>query len=292
MKKKKRKLTPTDQIPDMDLGEPVDNKLVRSDDFKGVVWRNSNHTSGKRGELYEPGQGEVVALLKNWREVFKSSQPRSDRRTQIAGQGIESGKHGKQAKARVPGKKENMHDADSDERLEDEVTQTLTPPPFSLSTSEEQAGPSRKAGTKGGSKLNNVMSASDAPTDSKPNRATLPTRQSQPISPSSDAPSQKGEFLSHVEVGNGSNELLPEAPQPATRRKRKASVSLDEEEEDTASVGSNNTNSTTRSKSKRLATKRKLDGDEDIAPRVTRTSSSSASSSRGRPRGRGRGKRS
>lgn len=275
----------------MDLGEPVENKMVCSDNFKGVVWRNSNHIA-RKGELYEPGQGEAVALLKNWREVFKNSQPRSDKRTQKGGQGRKPGK------GKVSAKNENLYDADGDERLGDEVPQSFTPPPCSLTTSDESARPSKKAGSKPGSKLNNVMSISDEPSKAKltTTTTTLPTRQSKPTSPPSDLPSDKGEFLSHVEIREGKDvsSYASEAPQPAAKRKRKASTSLDEDEGDTASVGSTNTNGTTRGKSKRL-TRRKIDTEGDTAPEVTRASSTASSSSRGgrprgRPRGRGRGK--
>ncbi|KAK2754375.1 hypothetical protein FQN54_007019 [Arachnomyces sp. PD_36] len=295
-KKKRKLLAPMDEIPDMDLGEAVvvDKGLVGWDNFKGVVWRNSNHTSTKKGELYEPGQGEVVALLKNWREVFKSSQPRSDRRTQIqggemGGEAMKVGRKGGKG-GRSSGKKENMYDADGDEMLEDVVSRTFPPPPYSLSTSEEQPVPSDKTRSRPGSKLNNVMSISDESMDPKANTTMLPTRQSQPISPSLDSSSHEGQVFSHVEVGTGSSTSVSEAPQPVPRKKRKASVPLDEEE-DTASIDSTNTNSTTRSRSKRVATRSKLDGEDTKQP-VTRASSSASSSSRGRGRGRGRGKKS
>lgn len=282
--KKKRKLMPTEDIPDMELGEVEDNEMVSSDNFKGVVWRNSNHNA-RKGELYEPGQGDAVALIKNWRELFKSSQPRSDRRTQ----GIEASKKSrKRGKDKVT--KENIYDADGDETLGDEMPQTFTPPPCSLSTSDE---PARRSNTRPGSKLNNVMSISDEPSSRKQVATTL---QSQPISPSSDLPPHQGEFLSHVEIRSRKSSTpssTSEAPRPAAaKRKRKASTSsFDDEEEGTTTVGSTNT-STTRSSSKRLATRRKLDSEGDTATKVTRTSPSSRGRPRGRPRGRGRGNKS
>lgn len=294
--KKKRKLTPTDEIPSMDLGEPVDNKMVNPDNFKGVVWRNSNHIA-RKGELYEPGQGEAVALLKNWREVFKNSQPRSDRRTQVGGQGRKPGK------GKISAKNESIYDADGDERLGDEVSQTFTPPPCSLATLDGSAKPSKRKGKGsklGGSKLNNVMSISNehATNPKLKTKTTLPTRLSQPISHPSVLPSDKGEFFSHVEIREGKDlsSYASEAPRPAATRKRKASTSLEEEEEG-GDKARKNTNGTTRGKSKRLMTSRKKIGDEgDTAPSVARASSTASSSTRGRPRGRprgrGRGKRS
>ncbi|KNG90506.1 hypothetical protein ANOM_001262 [Aspergillus nomiae NRRL 13137] len=42
--------------------------------FQGTVWKTLHDDSPPR-KLYEPGDGEKVALLKNWREVFRSSHP-------------------------------------------------------------------------------------------------------------------------------------------------------------------------------------------------------------------------
>lgn len=47
--------------------------------FQGVVWRSSNHEPNDIVQLHEPGSGEKVALLKNWREIFKTSHPSNDR---------------------------------------------------------------------------------------------------------------------------------------------------------------------------------------------------------------------
>ncbi|ERF73105.1 hypothetical protein EPUS_06566 [Endocarpon pusillum Z07020] len=41
---------------------------------KATGWRSSS-VENKEKKLYEPGMGERVALLGNWREVFRSSQP-------------------------------------------------------------------------------------------------------------------------------------------------------------------------------------------------------------------------
>ncbi|PGH04960.1 hypothetical protein GX51_03259 [Blastomyces parvus] len=49
--------------------------------FCRILWRPSGFLVDQ-GELYEPGNGEKVALLKNWREIFKDSQPKRDYRLQ------------------------------------------------------------------------------------------------------------------------------------------------------------------------------------------------------------------
>ncbi|KAL2360841.1 hypothetical protein RJZ56_006288 [Blastomyces dermatitidis] len=52
-----------------------------SESFCRILWRPSGFLVDQ-GELYEPGHGEKVALLKNWREIFKDSQPKRGQRLQ------------------------------------------------------------------------------------------------------------------------------------------------------------------------------------------------------------------
>jgi hypothetical protein len=49
--------------------------------FQGVVWKTSSleKEHDLAVQIYEPGAGEQVALLKNWREIFKSAQPALDK---------------------------------------------------------------------------------------------------------------------------------------------------------------------------------------------------------------------
>ena len=47
--------------------------------FKGTVWRSSPAEKTDK-QLYEPGIGERVALLSNWREEFRAYQPFSTKR--------------------------------------------------------------------------------------------------------------------------------------------------------------------------------------------------------------------
>ncbi|KAH1566636.1 hypothetical protein KXX17_002557 [Aspergillus fumigatus] len=42
--------------------------------FQAVIWKSSDDKKNPV-TLYEPGDGEKVALLKNWREVFRNSHP-------------------------------------------------------------------------------------------------------------------------------------------------------------------------------------------------------------------------
>jgi hypothetical protein len=77
---KKRKLAATRDIPDLSLNEDGEQDLRDSGSrFKGVIWR-SPPGEEKAPQLYEAGIGERVALLDNWREVFKASQPFGQKR--------------------------------------------------------------------------------------------------------------------------------------------------------------------------------------------------------------------
>lgn len=45
--------------------------------FQGVIWRTAalEKDQDVAVQIYQPGDGEKVALLENWREIFKSTQP-------------------------------------------------------------------------------------------------------------------------------------------------------------------------------------------------------------------------
>ena len=62
---KRRKLEPTDTIPELSLGDPVTA-------VSKIVWRSSEHHALAR-PLVEDGQAEKVSFLKDWRERFKNS---------------------------------------------------------------------------------------------------------------------------------------------------------------------------------------------------------------------------
>lgn len=49
--------------------------------FQGVIWRTPSMGDNLdvAVQIYEPGTGDEVALLKNWREIFKSAQPALDK---------------------------------------------------------------------------------------------------------------------------------------------------------------------------------------------------------------------
>jgi hypothetical protein len=76
--KKKRKLSALENIPGLSLGSSVvDYPTAMTSSFKGVLWRLPANKDEK-ATLYEPGKGEKVSLLSNWREVFKTPLYRND----------------------------------------------------------------------------------------------------------------------------------------------------------------------------------------------------------------------
>lgn len=79
-RQKKRKLSSLENIPTLSLGSSVaDSPAPMVNTFKGVLWRVPVKADDKI-ELYEPGKGEKVALLSDWRELFRtptSGKPRS-----------------------------------------------------------------------------------------------------------------------------------------------------------------------------------------------------------------------
>jgi hypothetical protein len=67
---KKRKLADTQDIPELDL----DDRPALAATIRGTVWAGPKPQSPKP---YEVGQGQRIALLKNWAQIFERSSPRS-----------------------------------------------------------------------------------------------------------------------------------------------------------------------------------------------------------------------
>lgn len=69
---KRRKLSSIENVPNLSLGSSiVDPSTSMANSFRGVLWRVPVKTDDQI-ELYEPGKGEQVALLSDWRKLFQT----------------------------------------------------------------------------------------------------------------------------------------------------------------------------------------------------------------------------
>ena len=77
---RKRKLADTEEISSLSLDRPELVKIVQNigHNIAGTIWKTNQSESD---ELYHQGEATRVALLKDWRSVFRESQPKSDRRS-------------------------------------------------------------------------------------------------------------------------------------------------------------------------------------------------------------------
>jgi hypothetical protein len=77
---RKRKLAETEDIPTLSLGGPGLVEIVQKigHNITGTTWKTEKTASEI---LYHQGEAKRVALLKDWRNVFRESQPKSDRRS-------------------------------------------------------------------------------------------------------------------------------------------------------------------------------------------------------------------
>jgi hypothetical protein len=79
-RRRKRKLVDTEEIPSLSLGGPGLVEIVQNigQNIIGTTWKVDKPDSE---ELYQQGEARRVALLKDWRNIFRESQPKSDRRS-------------------------------------------------------------------------------------------------------------------------------------------------------------------------------------------------------------------
>ncbi|KAL1878857.1 hypothetical protein Plec18167_004152 [Paecilomyces lecythidis] len=245
---KKRKLARVDDIPELSLDDeetPPPFERIDASSFKGVVWKKADDAAVKRAQLYEPGLGEKVALLRNWREVFKESQPKRNgngARKPDASQ--PPSKSNGAAKTRGKAKKGSGRSVDTgredDSLSENGVSRTdvaqqvgeadteasFTPPPLSINGAEK---PAVVVKTKDGqrqksrSRLRETATAQDKPLDASDDSTASEKGESTRASRQKSTRSNDGKQVSiAVEVP---------APTPAaqrSQRKRKASESVDE----------------------------------------------------------------
>lgn len=119
---KKRKFAATSDIPELSLnGEAEPDPQTPRPWFKGTIWRTAASEKIEK-KLYHPGMGERIALLGNWREVFRANQPIGSKRRQ----GIS---------ARHPG------DENIDTSARSSSLETDLPPKASINESNKRLGP-------------------------------------------------------------------------------------------------------------------------------------------------------
>ncbi|GAD97671.1 hypothetical protein NFIA_078390 [Paecilomyces variotii No. 5] len=238
---KKRKLARIDDIPELGLDDeetPPPFERIDASSFKGTVWKKSDDAAVKRVQLYEPGLGEKVALLRNWREVFKDSQPKRNgngARSPGTSKALSKGNDA----ARTRGKTQKVSGRSVDTGREDDslsesgvsrtdvaqqVTEadmeaSFTPPPLSINGAEK---PAVVVKTKDGlqqksrSRLRQTATVQDKPPEA--NDVSTTSR-------------QKSTRNNDDKQGS----IAVEIPAPSTaaqrsQRKRKASESVDETE--------------------------------------------------------------
>lgn len=84
--RKKMPVADNQQDRSIDRNHTIDSSkispgtLVDTDNFQGVLWKSPEFYT-KKSNPFKPGDGESVALLKNWREVFELSKPKTSRKS-------------------------------------------------------------------------------------------------------------------------------------------------------------------------------------------------------------------
>ncbi|KAI9929997.1 hypothetical protein ASPWEDRAFT_167662 [Aspergillus wentii DTO 134E9] len=220
--------------------------------FQSVIWKNPEHDD-RAIKLHEPGDGEKVALLKNWREVFRSSHPAIGR--------------SRMRKERVLGFLNS--DASTtplntiDSIMEDENREVSADLTSGLSSLETL----RESDVDSGNMSNTTPGKSVSPPSMRIDRdlAANTKTANDGHSIEDSGPATRS---SRSSASNGTNlNKLPKtsAPSPAKSRKRKASDSFDEE----ASENKNTMEDVEKPRSKRIASKK-------VGQETNSTSTSSA----------------
>ncbi|KAL4896059.1 hypothetical protein BDV59DRAFT_199278 [Aspergillus ambiguus] len=178
--------------------------------FRGVVWKDDADEVKTR--LHEPGDGEKVALLKNWREVFRSAHPATERqrlRKRAASKADVGGavrspraRRGRKRKA----EEEPVSDAASEASAVGEAPGEVVAPVQGARAVEAASDPP----------VNSQMAEHEYPIEG---RETYDDQMA-PVEQSSASPSKRRRTRA-----NG-----PAAASPARGRKRKASISEEQPE--------------------------------------------------------------
>ncbi|PGH16751.1 hypothetical protein AJ80_05066 [Polytolypa hystricis UAMH7299] len=238
--------------------------------FRGVMWRSPN-VDQEDIEPYEPGKGEKVALLKNWREIFKDSAPKKDPQSLK----LQSGQKPKRGRGLPKKKKVDESEVQEEgsggeegiEMLEplQQQQKSFTPPPTSIPGSQKPTQNDRRPASRrqlAASKLKGVISAEDilesdtespiidANYDAADETNDIPDSEPVPVDwAASQRSLRKTRRRQPPTTTTTTSEDRESAPLP--RRKRKASSSLDSDYEGDAATGSKS-----KTRAKRVATEK------------------------------------
>ncbi|KAE8151127.1 hypothetical protein BDV25DRAFT_153253 [Aspergillus avenaceus] len=214
--------------------------------FQGTVWKTPNDDTPPR-QLHEPGDGEKVALLKNWREIFRSSHPALGR-TRVRKVAPPYTNDMEPPRSRVGDGK--MMDISSDENSGVSSLERLRETDVGSEDVSKTTSPAKSSAspplTVHARRV--VASPSDLPVNSKMLEHEYPIEGHDTAVQSSD-PITSVPQPQEPRLDRHNSKSAP-AP-PVRSRKRKASDSVDDQESN-----GNSETTTTKPKSKRIASKK------------------------------------
>lgn len=268
-RRKKRLLFPTDDIPKLSLGAPLTDSVAAT--FKGVVWKKPGDVETKP-KLYEPGDGEEVALLKNWREIFKPSHHKYDHMRLAKQQKYPKSGHHTRCLARKSGSTDDKGDSDDeqldppqsdnrartigenhDDPLDSGSRMTFSPPPSNISEWERPLKESmvgRRERSKNASQLREVTTVRDA-TPEEVASVPSPEKEAPEMERSTSMQIDEHREVPYVEVPYVEVPSVLNPQGPRLKRRRKTS-DLGEEE----SLSNTAAEDQALRRSKRVASKR------------------------------------
>jgi hypothetical protein len=237
-------LANSEDNPQLPNGSNPTKNLASS--FTGTVWKTPTDDTPPR-KLYEPGDGEKVALLKNWREVFRSLHPGVGRLRMMRKVGDSSDMAPPRGARKMDTSSDDTSAASSLENLREtgvgsDGSKTTTPveeslsPPLAVHSSRM------------------VESASDLPVNSKMLEHEFPIEGHESYDDPMGMVTEESEMRSiATKVQHSSPKKTKSSAQPARTRKRKASDALDQPDSDKSQ---DTAEATSRPRSKKITSKK------------------------------------
>ncbi|ODM20783.1 hypothetical protein SI65_03836 [Aspergillus cristatus] len=189
----------------------VSSKVPDPTSFQSVVWKRPEHDKNPV-QIMVPGEGEKVALLKNWREVFKNSHPSFGRSRAWRQQKVLDYLDNSVPEFAPPGPVKDLV-------VEDETSRDVS--------TDRTSGDSGSGGYVSNTTLERSVSPPSVQDDKVVNPALVNDL------PMNDDPSQPP-APSNKENNNHNPDTTSGAPPPASSpvkgKKRKASISIDEDQ--------------------------------------------------------------